>query len=104
MDYYNAAISPKTPKAPARPAATAPVARGAAAFELEEPAAEPLPVLPAPAVGVPVFFAVAAVVPPTTAAPVFVQTYAGTPVAGFPVVKDARAAECSFDQLTRADS
>jgi hypothetical protein len=100
-------MSPNTPNTPAKLTATAPVARGAAALELEAPAAVPVPVAPA-AVPVPVVFAVVAVVP-TTAAPVLLQTPIenpeGVPVgAVYPEVKEASAAECSFDQLAMADS
>jgi len=81
-------------------------------LELELPT---VPVLPAPApasVAVPVFLAAPddVVFPPAAGAPVLVQTNAG-PVATDPVVSAvnpefmlASAAECSFDQLTRADS
>lgn len=76
-------------------------------MELELPT---VPVLPAPApVAVPVFSAAPddVVFPPAAGAPVLVQTSAGA-VPTVPVVnpefKLASAAECSFDQLTKADS
>ncbi len=85
-------------------------AAAAEPLDVAVPVAVPDPVLPATA-AVPVFFAVVPVVVPVgsvTATPVLEQTpieNAEGPVGAVnPEVREASAAECSFDQLTKADS